>query len=81
MFVKTFDFDENAEYPDGGMNFETFTNDKFIECESLGKLETLEYNDTATFTETWYMFKDIKTPDLHDDAEIEKVMEKIKKAL
>lgn len=81
MFVKTFDFDENAEYPDGGMNFETFTNDAFIECESIGKYETLEYGDTATFTETWYMFKDIKTPDLHDDAEIEKVMQYIEKAL
>ena len=42
------DYEEaKVSYPDGGMNFETFTNDKFIECESLGKLEKLEYNQTA----------------------------------
>ena len=81
MFVKTFDYDENASYPDGGMNFETFTNDKFIECEGLGKLEKLEYNQTATYVETWHMFKDIETPDLHDDEKIEKVMEFIKKSI
>lgn len=81
MFVKTFDYEEGAEYPDGGMNFESFTNDKFIECESLGKLEELEYNQTATMVETWHMFKDIETPDLHDDEKIEKVMEFIKKSI
>ncbi len=42
LFLKTFDYDPTAAYPDGGCNFETFTNSEMLEIESLGPLVTLQ---------------------------------------
>ena len=62
LFVKRFDYDEAEIYPDGGCNFETFTNDKFIECESIAPLCILEPGDTATHTEVWNYYIDVEKP-------------------
>lgn len=78
MFVKRFEYVEGAEYPDGGMNFETYTDKNFLECETLGKYETLEYDQTAEYSEHWELYKGIKTPDFDDDKAINEIMNKIK---
>ena len=55
LFVKhaTEPYDDHARYPDGGCNFETFTNEDMLEVETLGPLVTLEPGASAEHTEVW----------------------------
>ena len=56
LFIKTFNFHAGSQYPDGGCNFETFTNREMLEVESLGELVTLEPGQSITHNEQWYLF-------------------------
>ena len=78
LFVKYFDYEDGAEYPDYGCNYETYTNTSFIECESLGKLQVLKPEETATHTERWKLFTDVAKPENTDDIEnaVKKYIEK-----
>ncbi len=53
VFLKTFDFLEGGNYPDGGCNFEAFTNSDMLELESLSPLETLAPGEEITHVERW----------------------------
>jgi hypothetical protein len=68
LFVKRFDFDEQAVYPDGGVNFETFSNEQFLELESLGGLVELESGKSVTHKETWELYA--KTPAVVDASSV-----------
>ncbi len=59
LFVKHFPFDKSATYPDGGCNFETFTNQDMLEIESLGPLLTLAPGEEATHAERWQLFPQV----------------------
>ena len=67
MFIKRFDVNENGNYPDGGMSFETYTNSLMLEMESVGELKKLNPGETLTHTEKWEMIDNVKcdlsTPD------------------
>lgn len=78
MFVKTFEWDENANYPDDGMNFETYTNDIMLECESIGPLTKLKEGDTLTHIENWTIIDNIPTPDAKDEETIDKYLSKFR---
>ena len=52
-FIKQYAMRDGGTYPDGGMNFETFTNNYFIEMETLGPLDTTPPGERVTHTETW----------------------------
>jgi len=56
VFIKAFDHTIGATYPDGGCNFETFTNPEMLEMESLGPLRTLAPGETTTHLERWWIF-------------------------
>lgn len=56
LFIKIFDYDHSAAYPDGGCNFETFTDADMLEIESLGPLVSLEPGQAFTHFEDWYLF-------------------------
>ena len=56
LFVKTFEYDPGALYPDGGCNFETFTDSEMLEIESLGAMVTLNPGQAANHHETWHLF-------------------------
>ncbi len=47
----------DGNYADGGCNFETYTNDIFIEVESLGELKTVKCGETAVHREIWSLYK------------------------
>ena len=49
----TFDDYKKIEYPDFCCNFETYTNDLFLECEILGELRTYQPGETAYVREVW----------------------------
>jgi len=60
LFRKTFDVRPGASYPDGGCNSESYCNDRFVELESLGPLETLAAGGTARLVETWELYPDLE---------------------
>jgi hypothetical protein len=53
LFLKTFPLENGATYPDGGCNFETFSNQEMLEIESLGPLGTLQPGESTSHPETW----------------------------
>jgi hypothetical protein len=56
VFLKTFSYEEGVSYPDGGCNFETFSNGEMIEIESLSPVYQLKPGESATHFEDWYLF-------------------------
>jgi hypothetical protein len=62
LFIKKFDPNVDGEYPDGGCNFETYTNGKMLEVETLGELVLLEPNEEISTAEEWYLFEEERVP-------------------
>jgi len=56
FFIKKFDLIPGEAYPDGGCNFETFSDGEMTEIESLGPIKTLEPGESVTHTEKWQLF-------------------------
>lgn len=69
LFVKCFDYQAGAPYPDSGCNFETFTNDFMLEMESLAPMQRIEPGATAVQHEDWFLFKDV--PAVANDADVD----------
>jgi FKBP-type peptidyl-prolyl cis-trans isomerase len=59
LFLKRFDYDAAKTYPDYGCNNETFTNDVFLELETLGPLQTVPPGESITHTENWWLYKNV----------------------
>lgn len=59
LFLKRFAFDPAKTYPDYNSNNETFTNDVFLELETLGSLEKVEPGQTITHTEQWWLYSKV----------------------
>ncbi|MFO7899199.1 MAG: hypothetical protein R6V58_09075 [Planctomycetota bacterium] len=59
VFVKRFDYDPEALYPDEGCNCEAYTAGAFVELESLGPMHRLEPGESAEHTETWHLFEHV----------------------
>jgi hypothetical protein len=59
LFVKRFGYEKGKRYPDQGCNFETFTNEDMLECETLGPRITLEPNKSVEHREEWELFGDV----------------------
>jgi hypothetical protein len=59
LFVKTFGFEEGANYPDFGCNFETFTDAEMLEVETLSPLRTLAPGESLAHSETWHLVQPV----------------------
>lgn len=53
FFFKRYPWNPAAVYPDNGCNFETFTNARMLELESLGPLTNLQPNQSVEHAERW----------------------------
>lgn len=73
IFRMTFDGYKTMEYPDFCCNFETYTNDLFLECELLGELRNYQPGETASLKEKW----ELSTTDWAPDKVIEEFVSKI----
>jgi hypothetical protein len=60
LFVKRFDFDENARYPDMNSNTEIYTAGAFVELESLSPLQKIGASESIVYTENWRLFEGIE---------------------
>ncbi|MCA1809415.1 MAG: hypothetical protein ABR497_00710 [Kiritimatiellia bacterium] len=62
LFVKRFDWQEGAIYPDGNVNFEAFANEDFFEVESLGPMTRLMPGDAVSHQEIWEIHPPLAQP-------------------
>lgn len=53
LFVKHHASPAGMRYPDNGCNSECYCNDKFVELESLGPMNSLDPGRTVVHSETW----------------------------
>lgn len=53
LFVKRYDADASKAYPDFGASYETFTNEGFLELETLGPLEDVAAGGVVEHVERW----------------------------
>jgi hypothetical protein len=56
LFIKNFGWSANRKYPDGGCNFESYSEKSFIELESLGPLTLLKPGETVEHLEQWSVY-------------------------
>ncbi len=77
-FKKSYPVDcENSIYPDRGSTCELYTNEFFLEAESLSPLVTLKTGEKITHTETWQLFENV-TLENFDDETIDKTVSLLK---
>jgi hypothetical protein len=74
MFVKRFACFEGVNYPDDGCNFEMYTNQHFLELESLGPLASVSPGDTISQSEYWSITPGVNRPAKNDFAALEKIV-------
>lgn len=56
-------YDASVQYPDFACNFETYTNQHFLECEILGALREYQPGESAVIEETWEIRETDLTPE------------------
>ena len=75
LFLKAFPLVPEATYPDGGCNFETFTNGEMLEIESLGPLVTLQPGEGTSHPETWHLVAAPKGLDPSSEASLDRELQ------
>ncbi|HTC42390.1 MAG TPA: hypothetical protein VK703_12495 [Candidatus Acidoferrales bacterium] len=68
VFVKRTQAKRGEIYPDFGSSFEEFTNNEFLEMETLGPLTKVLPGKTAEQVEQWSLHRDVQLTELTDDA-------------
>jgi hypothetical protein len=66
-FVKRAKADPVKTYPDFGCSFETFTNNEFLEIETLGPMTKVQPEHTVEQVEQWALYKDVRPTTITDD--------------
>jgi hypothetical protein len=72
-FLKWAKANPAATYPDFGCSFETFTNNEFLEMETLGPLQKVAPGHTAEQVEHWSLHRNVNVREL-SDAELDRVV-------
>ena len=73
LFVKKFAASAEEEYPDMGSSYETFTNERFLEIETLGPLRTLGPGESIEHLEEWSLHRPVAV-ERWDDAELDRIL-------
>jgi hypothetical protein len=69
LFIKFFATAPDSGYPDLNSNLETWTNNAFLELETLGPLVELQPGQTVTLLEDWFLFGDVQAISNDDDVD------------
>ena len=67
-FIKRAHVKSGETYPDFGCSFEMFTNNEFLEIETLGPLTKLPPGETAEQAEQWSLHRGVNLTEFTDDA-------------
>ena len=67
LFIKQFDVDGRATYPDRNSTVELFTNADMLEVETLGPLTTLDPGAAVAHTELWTLVEGVPQPETERD--------------
>jgi len=73
LFIKRSTAREALRHPDFGCSYETFTNEQFLEMETLGELSDVRPGGSLEHREQWSLHKNVKIPSW-TDAEIDRVL-------
>jgi hypothetical protein len=68
LFIKRCSAQPGKPYPDFGVSFETFTNNEFLELETLGPLQPFPKGTTVEHVERWSLHKNVHIPEWSDAA-------------
>lgn len=78
VFCKSYETIHPYEkYPDNNCSFETYTNNGFIEVESLSPLKSVAPNETVSLTECWSMHKKPCDVEFNNDNSIDDMLNKM----
>ena len=74
LFLKQVHADPTRTYTDFGCSLETFTNDEFLELETLGPLTKVGPDQSVVHVERWSLHKD---PGIHEftDSELDRLLQ------
>ncbi len=71
VFRKKYQHKIGGNYPDGGVSYETYTNNLILEFETLSELYEVKPNEAITHSECWQLYKAQKP--LSDNADEQKI--------
>jgi len=77
-FVKRAKADPTKTYTDFGCSFETFTNNDFLEIETLGPMTKVQPEQTVEQVEHWGLYKNVRPTSITDE-ELTRVLEPLLK--
>jgi hypothetical protein len=66
-FVKRTKADPTKTYPDFGCSFETFTNNEFLEIETLGPMTKVQPEHMVEQVEQWGLYRNVKPAAITDE--------------
>ncbi len=69
LIVVQHEHEDDMEYPDGNCSYETYTNSRFLEMETLGPVVLLAPEETIEHIETWSIYDNISRPKNEKDIE------------
>ena len=75
LFVKRFEHDHNATYPDMGSNIEVYTDQEILELETLSPLVTLKPGGVVEWVEEWELFGGVPAFNPANETAIGKAMQ------
>ncbi len=73
LFIKHTEANPHAAYPDFQCSFEMFTNEEFLELETLGALVDLIPGSSVAHVERWSLHRNVNLESFTDD-EIDRVL-------
>jgi len=73
LFFKQATAERAAEYPDFGCSLEIFTNDQFLELETLGPLKAVEPGGSVEHREQWRLLRGVRLSEWSQD-ELDRVL-------
>lgn len=79
-FLKRTKPEHTKTYPDFGCSFETFTNNEFLEIETLGPMTDVHPGQTVEHAENWALFRSV-TPNSLTDEELDRVLAPLLKSV
>jgi hypothetical protein len=69
LFVKRFEAQSDAQYPDNGCTVASYCNNEFIELESLGELAPVAPGQTVLHNELWELHETLDVPFIPADVQ------------